>query len=203
MYLKDVEANKGSGHYGTLLHRVRETGTPFPRLWHLFAFKPETTRLLSAFTEEVLHGPSPLTPGMRELIAAFTSRGNQCAFSTNIHAGVAARLLGDEKKVQAVLDNPLTAPISEAEQALFTFLEKVNHAPAAIRQEDVDAVKAMGWSDEALYDAISVCALLNFYNRWIDATGVGDHPAEVYARCGERLATNGYAEPPSGPGKPG
>ena len=31
---------------------------------------------------------------------------------------------------------------------------------------------AVGWDDEAIYFAITVCALFNFYNRWIDATGV-------------------------------
>jgi hypothetical protein len=75
----------------------------------------------------------------------------------------------------------------------------VNLSPAKIRQEDLDAVKAAGWSDEAIYDAINVCALFNFYNRWIDANGVGHHSAELYAMSGERLAQGGYAEPgPSG-----
>lgn len=55
-------------------------------------------------------------------------------------------------------------------------------------------VKAAGWSEEALYDAITVCALFNFYNKWIDATGVSDMPA-AYAVSGERLATFGYVPP--------
>jgi hypothetical protein len=83
---------------------------------------------------------------------------------------------------------------------LFTFLEKVNHASAEIRQEDVDAVKAAGWPDEAIYDAINVCALFNFYNRWVDANGVGHHSAEFYAMSSQRLAQGGYAEPGSGAG---
>ena len=58
----------------------------------------------------------------------------------------------------------------------------------------MDPLKAAGWSDEAIYDAINVCALFNFYNRWIDANGVGDYSAEFYARSGERLAATGYAE---------
>ena len=33
-------------------------------------------------------------------------------------------------------------------------------------------LRAVGWTDEALYFAITVCAMFNFYNRWIDATGV-------------------------------
>jgi hypothetical protein len=64
----------------------------------------------------------------------------------------------------------------------------------------VEEVKAAGWSEEALYDAITVCALFNFYNKWIDATGVGDMPAAAYAVSGERLATRGYV--PSDPPDP-
>jgi hypothetical protein len=51
--------------------------------------------------------------------------------------------LGGALKVRAVLENHHTAPISEAEKVLFTFLEKVNADSAALRQEDVDAVPAL------------------------------------------------------------
>jgi len=94
-----------------------------------------------------------------------------------------------------VLDDFRTAPISEAERALFTFIEKMNRQSTSIDRNDVDAVKAAGWTDEALYDAITVCALFNFYNKWIDATGVADMTPAAYAASGERLATLGYARP--------
>jgi len=63
----------------------------------------------------------------------------------------------------------------------------------SIGQEDVDRVLRAGWSDEALYDAITVCSLFQFYNNWIDATGVADMPAMAYEMSGRRLATAGYA----------
>ena len=53
-----------------------------------------------------------------------------------------------------------------------------------------------GWSDEALYDAITVCSLFQFYNNWVDATGVTDMPAVGYEMSGHRLATEGYASGP-------
>jgi hypothetical protein len=62
----------------------------------------------------------------------------------------------------------------------------------SIGQADVDAAKQAGWSDEALYDAITVCALFQFYNNWIDATGVSDMPAIGYEMSGKRLASHGY-----------
>ena len=95
--------------------------------------------------------------------------------------------------VEAVLEDYRTAPISDAEKALFAFLEKMNRESNRLRMEDLDEARAAGWSDEALYDAITVCALFNFYNKWIDATGVSDMPAAAYAMSGERLGTVGYA----------
>ena len=37
-------------------------------------------RPFSELTQQVMRGPSPLPPGFRELIAAFTSRRNDCLF---------------------------------------------------------------------------------------------------------------------------
>lgn len=97
--------------------------------------------------------------------------------------------------MEAVLADFRTAPISDAWKALFAFLERMNRESNRLQREDLDAARAAGWSDEALYDAITVCALFNFYNRWIDATGVADMPAAAYDASGERLATFGYAPP--------
>jgi alkylhydroperoxidase family enzyme len=94
--------------------------------------------------------------------------------------------------VDAVLADFRTAPITEPMRALFSFLEKMNRASSQLQAEDVATVVAAGWTEEAVYDAITVCALFNFYNKWIDATGVSDMPAAAYAASGERLATAGY-----------
>jgi hypothetical protein len=108
--------------------------------------------------------------------------------------------------VQAVLDDHTTAPISEQERALFALIAKICEDSTSIRHADLDAARAAGWSDEALYDAITVCSLFQFYNTWIDATGVSDMPAFAYEMSGKRLATMGYLPatappgPPSGPG---
>ncbi len=102
-------------------------------------------------------------------------------------------MLGDAERVQAVLKDYASAPISEAEKALFKFLTKVNRTSNQITRADVEEARRAGWSDEALYDAITVCALFNFYNRWVDAAGVQDMPALGYQMSGHRLATEGYA----------
>ena len=99
--------------------------------------------------------------------------------------------------VDAVLEDPRSAPISEIEKALFAFIERVNHASFELRRDEVASLGAAGWSEEAIYDAISVCALFNFYNRWCDGTGVHPMPPEQHAMSGKRMAQLGYLPPGS------
>ena len=95
--------------------------------------------------------------------------------------------------MDGVLRDFRTAPISEPERLLFGFLDRLTREERSLRREDVDQLTSAGWSEEAIYDAITVCALFNFYNRWIDGTGVADMPAAAYQASGHRLATQGYA----------
>ncbi len=57
---------------------------------------------------------------------------------------------------------------------------------------DSQIARDAGWTDEALYFAITVCALLNFYNRWIDASGVHALSDEAHRAGGRRSAAHGY-----------
>ncbi len=80
MYLAAVENHEAAEPHATMFKGMRQAGVPIPQILHLFAFKPERTNHLSRFSQEVMRGPSPLPPWQRELIAAFTSKLNQCLF---------------------------------------------------------------------------------------------------------------------------
>lgn len=81
MFLRDVEDQAGRpGPYAAVIEQLRAAGAEIPEILQLFAFKPELTEHLERFTQALMRGPSPLSPGWRELIAAFTSRLNHCPF---------------------------------------------------------------------------------------------------------------------------
>ena len=80
MFLPGVEANPQAGRYESLIRMAQAAGAEYPQIWHLFAFRPQATEHLARFTQEIMRGPGPLSPGMRELIAAFTSYRNDCPF---------------------------------------------------------------------------------------------------------------------------
>jgi hypothetical protein len=80
MFLPGVEQNPQPGPYAKFIEMMKKSSAEYPQIWHLFAFRQEMTTHLSHFTQEVLRGPAPLSPGFRELIAAYTSARNQCPF---------------------------------------------------------------------------------------------------------------------------
>lgn len=80
IFLDEVERVAKTGPAGEQFAAMEDQGIPVPQILYLFAYKPRMTEHLSRFTQELMRGPSPLTPGLRELIAAFTSRRNECPF---------------------------------------------------------------------------------------------------------------------------
>ena len=94
--------------------------------------------------------------------------------------------------MEAVLRDVDSSPLDDQHKALFRFVDQVNHDSPRITVDDMNRVRAHGWTDEALYFAITVCALFNFYNRWIDASGVHAMSDEAHREGGKRMARQGY-----------
>ena len=80
MFLPDVEGGAKSSAYRDAIRMMQASGSEYPQIWHLFAYLPSATEHLAKFTQEILRGPAPLSPGLRELIAAYTSTRNHCPF---------------------------------------------------------------------------------------------------------------------------
>jgi hypothetical protein len=80
LFLPDVEHDNAPSPYTTAIRAMQARGAEYPQIWHLFAYLPQATMHLARFTQEILRGPAPLSPGLRELIAAYTSVRNHCPF---------------------------------------------------------------------------------------------------------------------------
>ena len=95
--------------------------------------------------------------------------------------------------MRGVLADVESSALDDRHKALFRFIDTINHDSARIAPADLEALRSSGWTDEAIYFAITVCALFNFYNRWIDASGVHAMSEEAHRQGGKRMAVQGYA----------
>ena len=195
LHLPAVEdqANHEPGPYQTLIAEARSRDAEYSKIWDLFAFRNEVTVHLARFSHGVMRQPASISPAMRELIAAYTSYQNECGFCTKAHAATAAALLENETLVWQALRDLDRAPLSEKDKRLLRFVGKVTKDLPSVQAADVASLRAAGWDDEAIYFAITACALFNFYNRWITATGVPEMTEDAHRRQGQSIAARGYA----------
>ncbi len=157
-------------------------------VFHAF---PEAARPLLQLHEVVLRGPSPLTVAERELIAAYVSGLNACTYCFGVHSVTAATFGVAEDTLVALLSDPESAPVDERMRPLLRYVAKLTMTPARVTAADAEAVLAAGWQERALHDAVSVCALFSFMNRYVDGLGVRAEQA-YFQVSGERLARMGY-----------
>ena len=176
-----------------------------PGIRGLLRYRPETAQPLSELTEVLLRGPSTLTRGERELIAAYVSALNDCRYCASSHSAcAAAQLPGGMALVEQVRADPGAAPVSAKLKALLTIASAVRDGGRAVTAEQVAGARAAGATDVEIHDTVLIAAAFCMFNRYVDglATTAPDDPA-VYAAGAQRLVTQGYVPPPADPGREG
>lgn len=175
------------------------TNIPQPGIVSLLFYKAPSGRALSTLAHTLLHGPSGLTSGERELNASHVSWLNNCEFCHLSHSAAANEHLGDNgKAVQCIIENPDTAPISQKMKALLKVAAKVQQSGREVTQEDIEAAKKAGASEEDIHDTVLIAAAFCMYNRYVDGLKTAlPESDEEYKDMGKRLATKGYKYAPS------
>jgi uncharacterized peroxidase-related enzyme len=173
-----------------------------PGIRGLLRYRPETARPLAELTEVLLRGPSTLTRGERELIAACVSALNDCQYCTASHSAyAAAQLPGGAAVVEQARADPATAPVSAKLKALLAIAAAVAQGGRAVTAAHVESARAAGATDLEIHDTVLIAAMFCMYNRYVDglATIAPDDPA-AYAAGAQRLLAQGYLPPPADPG---
>ncbi|MEM1261662.1 MAG: peroxidase-related enzyme [Pseudomonadota bacterium] len=141
--------------------------------------------------QDVMRGPSPLSAGQREFIAAFVSRLNDCPLCSAAHRRVAELLGMSPEILDACCYDFDAAPIAANERALLRYAKRLTLRPNTIDSELATAVFAAGWSEEALHDTIHVVGLFCLINRFVLGHGIQISAAAIEASA-QKLAQHGY-----------
>jgi uncharacterized peroxidase-related enzyme len=173
-----------------LIHAVSRQ--PVPDAAKLVFYRPEFYGApMKEITQEAMRGPSAWSVGDRELMAAFVSQANECAFCIGAHTATAARAYHNEAKVSAVLADLETAPIDEPLRATLRLLGKLT-AEQAVTADDMRAVLAAGVSREQIEDALAVGFAFNTTDRLADAFGFFVPGPKAFEAGAKFLLRRGY-----------
>jgi uncharacterized peroxidase-related enzyme len=166
-----------------------------PGIRGLMAFRPETAKPLNDLAETLLRSPNSMTPGERELIAAYVSGLNECNYCCSSHSAFAAAQLDAGMplvdQVRADLD---AAAVSTKLRALLRIAGAVRDDGRTVTPELVAAAKDEGATDVEIHDTVLIAAAFCMFNRYVDGLGttVPEDPATYYSRSARRIVDAGY-----------
>jgi uncharacterized peroxidase-related enzyme len=165
-----------------------------PGIRGLFRYRPETALPLNQLVEALLRGPGSLTPGERELIAAYVSALNECRYCYGSHSAyAAAQLPGGMELVEQVRADAAGAPVSAKLKTLLAIAAAVQQGGRNVTTEQATAARAEGATDVEIHDTVLIAAAFCMFNRYVDGLGTNlpDDPA-FYSTRAKRIVADGY-----------
>jgi len=186
--------NRGYGPGTKLLFALVRvfSGHPLPDAAKLVFYRPAFYGSRAKdFTHEAMRGPSAWSVADRELMAAFVSKVNQCAFCIGAHSATAGQAYQDSAKVQTVLADLDSAPIEEGLRETLRMLGKLTRE-GKVSAEDMRQVMSAGISRQQVEDALAVCAAFNTTDRLADAFGFELLSPEDFEAGAKYLLKRGY-----------
>lgn len=163
-----------TGETAELYAQIREHfGFGFvPDVFQLPGARPTFLRTLwsgfrSMFTEGVLPRET------KELIAVFVARDAGCSYCVDAHV-LFLDLIGASPEVaDAVRDAAVEdMPVDDKALELLRFVQRIDHEAYKIVDADVDHLRAIGWTDDELLEAIWTACLFNAIVRLVNTLGL-------------------------------
>lgn len=176
MWIKHVPYREATGDLRELYERVKGPEGNVDNIMLAHSLRPHTMAGHLTLYKVVLHHPGNTSPRwFLEALGMYVSLLNGCRYCLEHHFTGMTRLLGDESRARAIRDALERGDLFEAftskELAALLYAKKLTLTPAEMSQEDVIALREVGWDDGDILEIVQVVAYFNYANR--TALGLG------------------------------
>lgn len=157
-----------------------------PNWIEAFALGGDHTTRLNAYLFPLLEGSADssgkLTLREREILSTIVSVTNGCSYCHALHVDALGKVLDDPWLAHRIgLDHREVEELSPRERLLADLALTLTHTPGEVSDERIAALREVGLSDEDIYEAVQIIAIINATNRITLALGVLPDQ-EIFAR---------------------
>jgi uncharacterized peroxidase-related enzyme len=144
-----------------------------PGILQCFATHPPLLEHMMALAQSMLFADGALDRKHKEMLAAFVSSSNRCAYCVDSHAFFFRVHGGSQEALDAVMacDIESTA-ITPAQRTLLRFAQKVTEDSQSVTPADIETMHNAGWNDLQIAETIHITALFAGFNRVVNAFGL-------------------------------
>jgi len=136
-----------------------------PNVLAAYSLRPNKLRNFMAMYNELMLAPSGLSKLEREMIAVVVSSANHCYYCLVAHGQAVRNLSGDPELGEMMVMNYRVAKLDARQRAMLDFAWKLTSIPAQVVEEDRENLRALGLSNEDIFDLADTVAFYNMSNR--------------------------------------
>ena len=154
------------------IEAVQEKSGFVPNVFLTLAHRPDEFRAFFAYHDALMDKPGNLTKAEREMIVVATSGANNCLYCVVAHGAILRIRAKNPRVADQLATNYRKAEITPRQRAMLDFAMKLALDSGAVGDEDIAAVKAHGFDDEAVWDIGAITAFFAMSNRLANLTGM-------------------------------
>lgn len=171
-WVKIAPQEEASGELKRAYDKILATRGRVPEIRAVMAGEPLVVEGFAYFYPENNYACRSIDRRLAEMVATVASVANGSGFGGPAHAKQLAQITGDPTFAQAILDDYRTVKLSDKERALLDYVWKLSKRPGEMSAEDLDRLRALGWTDPQLVATVHVTAFFAYMNRIAEAFGV-------------------------------
>ncbi len=163
---------------------VQEKSGFVPNVFLALARRPAEFRAFFAFHDALMDADEGLSKAERELIVVATSAINHCLYCVVAHGAILRIRAKDPLIADQIAVNPVKADLTDRQRTIVDFALRVTTDSASIGEDDLQAMREKGFSDDEIWDIGAIAALFALSNRYANVAGIRPNP-EFYAMARE------------------
>lgn len=152
--------------------KVQEKSGFIPNVFLMLAYRPAEFRAFMAYHDTLMDKPEGLTKAEREMIVVAVSSLNQCQYCVIAHGAILRIRARSPLIADQIAANFRKADITPKQKAMLEFAVKVTQRANEVEEADSAALRALGFSDDEIWDIAAIAAFFGMSNRLANFTSL-------------------------------
>lgn len=143
-----------------------------PNIFRALGHRPAELRAFLDYHDALMERESPLSKAERELVVVATSGANHCTYCVVAHGAILRIRSKEPELADHVGINPFGAALDPRRRAIVDLALALALDSASLSQDDLEAARDAGLSDEEIWDVGAITALFAMSNRLAHLTSL-------------------------------
>ena len=149
----------------TRILAVQEKSGFVPNVFLAFAHRPDELRSFFAYHDALMEREGGLSKADMEMIVVATSAANSCQYCVVAHGAILRIRAKNPLIADQVAVNYRKADLTPRQRAMLDFAMKICDDSRSVTNEDFEALRAQGFSDDDIWDIGAITAFFGLSNR--------------------------------------